>query len=259
MTRHAAVACLVALVAVGAAGCASSGTSPATAGSSAKAAGGSPAASGGTPAASDPLAALSADSTENKAVADTFAATSVRIAGTTSDSGTPLSFTLTLRGHSTGCEGTLSEGAKGSFQIIVIGKTVWIKPDNTFWKAAGSSDPSVFSILSGKWLEDSSGSSGLGGMSTMCSLNGLLGAFKTSATGLVKGATSTVDGQRVLQLTQSGQTTSVYVSDTADPVIVRIMQPGANGGSFDLTGYGAPFSVTAPPASETLSGKDYGF
>ena len=258
MTRHAAVACLVALVAAGAAGCASSGTSSASAGSSSKAAGGSPAASGGTSAASDPLAALSADAIGNKASADTFAATSVHVAGTGSDSGTPFSLALTI-GRSSDCEGTFSEGAKGSFQLILIGKTVWVKPNDTFWKVNGGTDSSVLSILAGKWIEDSSGGSGLGSLSTMCSLSGMFGSLKSTATDLTKGTTSTVDGQRVLSLTQSGQAGTVYVSDTADPVIVRMAQPGAGGGSVDLTEYGAPFSVTAPPASQTLSGKDYGF
>jgi hypothetical protein len=49
------------------------------------------------------------------------------------------------------------------------------------------------------------------------------------------------------------------VSDTAKPVIVRIIDPSADGGTFDFSDYGAVTTVTAPPASQTLDGKKYGF
>ncbi|HEY6790644.1 MAG TPA: hypothetical protein VI365_25385 [Trebonia sp.] len=256
MTRQAAIACLIAMLAAGAAAC-SSASSSSSARASSAAPGGSPAASGSTPEGGDPLAALSADAIGNKAVAGTLAASTVHVTGKGSDAGTPLTFSLTIA-HSADCDGSFSEGAKGAFQMILIDKTVWMKPDDTFWKVNGGSTPAVLSILSGKWIEDSTSSDGLGSMSTLCSLNGLFGSLKSKATGLVKGTTGTVDGQRTLQLKDGAAAGSLYVSDTATPLMVRISDPGSGGGTFDLTDYGASASITAPPASQTLSGKQYG-
>lgn len=262
MYRQAALACLIAAAAAGIAGCSSSSSSASgsssTSGGSSTSVSGSASSSASPAAAGDPLAALSADAIGNKAVADTLAATSVRVTGKGTDSGAPLTFTLTIANKSD-CEGSFSEGAKGAFQMILIGKTVWIKPNDTFWKVNGGNDPAVLSILSGKWIKDTTSSSGLGTLSTLCSLSGLFSGLKSQAAGLVKGTTSTVDGQQVLQLKNSGAPGSLYVSDTAMPVMVRLADPESGGGTFDLTGYGAPASITPPPASQTLDGKQYGF
>ncbi|MCW2936934.1 MAG: hypothetical protein JWM19_7896 [Actinomycetia bacterium] len=258
MTRQAAIACVIATLAAGAAAC-SSASSSSSAGDSGTAPGGSPSASGGTSAGGDPLAALSADAIGNKAVADTLAAASVHVTGSGSESGTPLKFSLAMT-HSGNCDGSFSEGAKGGFQMILIGKTVWMKPNDTFWKANGGSDPAALSILSGKWIKDSTSSDGLGSMSTLYSLNGLFGSLKSQTTGLVKGTTGIVDGQQTLQLKDGAGAGagSLYVSDTATPLMVRISDPGSGGGTFDLTDYGASAAITAPPASQTLNGKQYG-
>jgi hypothetical protein len=142
--------------------------------------------------------------------------------------------------------------------MILIGKTVWIKPDDTFWKSQGGSSSAVLKVLSGKWIQTSTTSNGLGSLATLCSLNGLFGGMKSGATGLVKGSTATVDGVQTLELKDSSGPGILYVSDTASPVMVRLSDPSSGGGTFDLTGYGAPVTISAPPASETLNGKNYG-
>jgi hypothetical protein len=146
--------------------------------------------------------------------------------------------------------------------MILIGQTVWVKPDDTFWKVNGGNDQAVLTLLSGKWIKDSttssSGSNGLGSLSSLCSLSGMFGGMKGQATGLVKGPVGIVDGQRALLLKASSGSGQLYVSDTAAPVMVRLTDPGANGGSFDLTGYGTPVTITPPPASQTLDGKKLG-
>jgi hypothetical protein len=257
MTRQAAVACLIAVLAAGAAGCSSARSSASSTGGSGTAPAGSPSASGSTSSGGDPLAALSADAIGDKASADTAAASSVHVTGAGSVAGNPLKLSLAIT-RSGDCDGSYSEGKQGAFQMILIGKTVWTKPNDAFWKVNGGSDPAVLSIVSGKWIKDSTGSAGLGSMSALCSLRGLFGNLKSKATGLVKGTTGIVDGQRALQLKDSGDG-SVYVSDTATPLMIRISASGSGGATFDLTDYGVSPAITAPPASQTLSGKKYGF
>jgi hypothetical protein len=232
-------------------GAASSGPAGAGSPGAASSGAGSP-----TAASSDPLAGMSADAIATKAWAGTKAAASVHVDGSTMDSGKQIKFSLTLvKGK--GCAGTMSEGASGSFRIVMVGKDVWIKPDDAFWKASGGSDPAVLSIVSGKYIKDSAGT-GLGAMSSLCNLSNWIGSAGQAA-GMVKGATATVNGQPALQLKDTGDTASAWVADTASPVLLRLADPSSGGGSFDFTGYGATTTITAPRDSQTVDGKKYGF
>lgn len=247
-------AALATALAGGLAACSSPGSSASSPGSGSAAVG----TSTGSAASGDPLAGMSADDIATQAWANTKAAVSVHVKGSGTDSGKPLTFALTLvKGK--GCTGTMSEGADGSFQIVMIGKTVWIKPDQAFWKANGGSDPATLSIVSGKYIKDAAGT-GLGAMSTLCNLSNWIGGNGgDQATGMVKGTTVTVNGQPSLQLKDSGDSASAFVSVSARPLVLRIVDPSANGGTFDFTDYGTVTTVTAPPASQTLDGKKYGF
>jgi hypothetical protein len=194
-----------------------------------------------------------------KALTDVKAATSVDVAGTVTDSGQTLTFDLTLVSGK-GCQGTLTESKTGSFKLIYLGKKVWIMPDQAFYKSNGGNDPATLAILSGKWMEVKAGAGGIGSLSTMCTLSSLLGGFSSdSPSGMIKGATATINGQRAVKLTDTGDPAYVYVSDTATPELTRLYDPSSGGGTIDLTNYNAPASISTPPASKVLDGSKYGF
>lgn len=77
--------------------------------------------------------------------------------------------------------------------------------------------------------------------------------------GVAKGPVTTIGRQRVLTFTDKAKDTTIYVTDTAAPRLVRMAskQPG-NGGQRTIV-YGVPATVTAPPASQTVNGAQYGF
>jgi hypothetical protein len=231
---------------------ASSSAGAATSSSSAGAGGGG-SQSGGT----DPLASLTATQVLNEATVDTNAASSLHVTGTVADAGQTITFNLdSAKGK--GCIGTLAEGTKGSFQLILLGTTVWIKPDATFWKtSAGATDSAVLSLLEGKYLKSSTGSSGLSSLSQICSLSNLLGQLKS--TNLTKGPVSTASGTPVLQLSDTVTNDMAYVTDQTAPLFVRITATGANGGTLTFSNYNAPVNIVAPPATEVIDGSKYGF
>ncbi|HEU5420669.1 MAG TPA: hypothetical protein VFV41_23485 [Streptosporangiaceae bacterium] len=235
-----------AAMAAGAAGCstASSGTGSGS----------------GTAAAAqaDPLAALSADQIGHRAVANLGKARSVHVTGRVSDSGQRIGLNLRLlRSH--GCVGSMNLAGKGSFRLVLIGKTVWLKPDSRFWRSFGGTNPAVLKILSGKYLKTTL-SSTLGGLAQLCHPSALARAFENNkGTGLVKGPATTIDGQHAIKLTDSGDSAAAYVSVTSSPELLRIVSPGPNGGTLDFTGYGAPVTLRPPPAAQTLDGRKYGF
>ena len=203
-------------------------------------------------AASNPLARLSADQIMSKAVADSEKAATLRISGKVADSGTTIDMNLGIvRGK--GCSGSMSVSKEGSFLILKIGKTLWFKPDNAFWKYSGASTPAALQLVSGK-IPETTSTSGAGAFANLCDMKQLLGG---STTGLVKGSTTTISGQSALQLTDTAHSGTIDVSLSADPELVRLFAPGS--ADLDFTGYGVPIALTPPPASETINGAKYGF
>src|SRR2546430_976824 len=116
-----------------AAACSSSGTSTAsgtssTPGSTASASTGSASAQGGA------LDGLSADEIARRATADLKVVSSVHVKGSVQSSGQNIALNLSL--GTQGCTGTMGIGGQGSFVLLKIGKSLWIKPDDKFWNHA---------------------------------------------------------------------------------------------------------------------------
>ncbi len=210
------------------------------------------AASGST--ASSPLSGQSADQIATSAVASLKTATTVRVTGDLSSSGQTYHLDLTLV-RAQGCAGTIAEAGTGSFKLIAIGDKVWIEPDQQFWEKAGGADAAVLKQVSGKYLTVKA-TSQLGSLDGFCKPGQLAGTFGGSMTGLVKGQTATISGQPALQIKDTGDSASIFVSDTAKPELLRISD--GSQGTLDFSGYNSPVTLTAPPAAETLSGAKYG-
>jgi hypothetical protein len=190
-TPRSPVAIAVALLAVLAAGCGASSTTP-----------GAPAS---TAPPGNPLAALSARQILAKTIADFKAASSVHIAG--------------------------SE------------------------RAAGQSFAMDLPALEGKYVRLSPKGPATSSFGAFCSLSQLAGQVSGAENQLVKGQTTTIGGQPALQLKDTRQTGSAYVTISASP---EFLQTGDTGGHVDFTDYNAPLALTAPPASQTVAGSAYG-
>jgi hypothetical protein len=216
----------------------------------------SAAASRPAPATGDPLAERTGDQVASLAIADFKTVSSVHVAGSGVDSGSTITVNLTLGTQE--CAGTLGISRDGSFQILKIGNAVWVKLDNRFWKyAVGNSIPAaVLAVLSGKYIRTSAKSS-LKSLEMFCDPRQFSGAFADHSKGLVKGDITTVLGQPALPLEDKANSSTAYVTDSARPQFLRIVD--GDGGRLDFTGYGASISLTPPPAAETIDGARYGF
>jgi len=257
--RLMAAAFVTAALAVGTAACGSSASpgSSATSASPGTSSATAPAATPSGAASAGPLAGLTADQVATKALADTKAAPSVHLTGTGTDSGQSLTLDLTLV-HGKGCVGTVSMAKMGSFRLIYDGKTVWALPDAKFYKGAGVTDSGALAILNGKYLKLKSTDSGLGGLATLCSLNGLVGAFGTPI-GLNMAAPTSVRGVPAVKLSDAGDTAYLYVTYAAKPELLQLNAPGSSGGVFDFSYPATVITITPPPASQVIDGSKYGF
>ena len=214
-------------------------------------------------ASADPLAKLSVGQILNRAVRDLRTAKSVHVTGTVVDSGQHVGLDMTLVGGR-GCTGTMTMRGKGSFRLIMIRKTVWIKPDRKFWKSFGGNDPAVLQLLAGKYLKLSASGNGnsLGSLSTLCKPSKLAGGMSgiSNATTAAKRQHITVAGQPSLRFSGKDRHGSgtLEVSDSATPELLRIVSTGSATGHIEFSRYGQTVPLTAPPANQTLSGKQYG-
>jgi hypothetical protein len=80
----------------------------------------------------------------------------------------------------TECSGTYSVGGKGSVQIIMLGTTAWVKPDDALWQSSGI-PAAVLPRVSGKWVRSSTSASGVGSLAATCSLTKLLDSMQEPA------------------------------------------------------------------------------
>jgi hypothetical protein len=252
--RRAAAATLASAAILGAASaCSSSGSSGAASSTSAT--------SGTTSSASaqggGALDGLSADQIASKATADLKVVSSVHVKGAVKSSGQNMALDLTL--GTQGCTGTMGISGQGSFVLLKIGQTLWIKPDDAFWKhAAGSDGAGVIDLLSGKFIKTSASGSSLASIGDLCNPAKFAKSFGSNMTGMAKGSTTTIAGQPALQIKDTGDSASAYVTVEAKPEFLRLDGGGSNG-QLDFTNYNAPLHLTPPSAADTLDGAKYGF
>jgi hypothetical protein len=216
-----------------------------------------PAAGGGSPAA-DPLAHMSASQITVRALGSLRTVPAVRISGAFTADGATISLGITVvRGQ--GCDGTIGVPGKGSFGLIYLGKTVWIKPTDQFYRAL-SGGKSVPAAVLGKYLQAPPGS-GLDDFAEFCDMSNLLGQYSAGgagAAGLVKRELTTIDGQRALEIGEAGDSAALYVTDTANPRVLRLTG-GSGSDTIDFSGYGQAAVIKPPPASEIVDASKYGF
>ena len=209
----------------------------------------------------DPLAGETSVWVLQHASANTEAAFAVHLTGTGDDSGQTVTFNLSIAGTD-GCTGTVSETKEGSFQLIFDGSTVWIKPDDDFWReAAGVTSPAQLAAVEGKYITDTASDSDLGKVTALCQLKTLLTGSSSitaaEARHTIKGQVTRINGQRVLKVSDTTDSAYVYVTDTTQPRLLQLVDPSADGltGLSYTFGYpGTPVAITPPPASEIISG-----
>lgn len=264
--RSVAVVIFSAALGAAAAGCGSSGSSASPAGQGTAAAPGTkatpgvtkPAATASPATSADPLAALTPEQMVSRALADTEAAPQVHITGSIPDSGKTINLDFTLR-HGQGCEGTFSEANAGSIRLIYLGKTIWMQPDEAFYKSQGGQDAATLALLKGKYLKVKADGSGVAAMAGLCTLSTLLGGFGPSSGALLIPHKTTIDGQRAVKLSDTGDSASLVVSDAAKPELLRLNDPSSSDGDLRLSYDSPALTITPPPASIVLNGADYGF
>jgi hypothetical protein len=199
--------------------------------------------SGNGVASKSPDAILAATSTA------AHSAGSVHVSGSLVSGGSPITLDLDLAAGRGG-RGQLSESGL-SFELIVIGDTVYIKGSDSFYRHFGGS--ATAQLFHGKWLRSSATSGELASLASLTNLGKLLDQTLTSHATLVKGATSTVAGQQAIELRDTANSGSLYIATTGPPYPIEIVKHGAESGSVTFTHWNEHVPLSAPANAIDLS------
>src|SRR5580693_8446215 len=103
----------------------------------------------------DPLAGQAGNKVLTVATANAEAAASLTINGTVSQSGKSITIDLGIK-RGQGCAGTVGVSGVGSMKLVLIGETLYMKPDTEFWKSVAgnaSNASAVIALLGDRYLK----------------------------------------------------------------------------------------------------------
>jgi hypothetical protein len=169
-------------------------------------------------------------------------ASSVHVAGSIVSRGAPITLNMTLVAGKGG-RGTLSENGL-SFELIQTGGTVYIKGSPAFYSHIGGG--SAAQLLEGKWLKAPATSSDFASISSLTDMRQLTDATLGDHGNLAKADTTTVNGQKVVGVTDTSKGGTLYVASTGAPYPVQLTRPGSGGGSITFDRWNEPVALVAP-------------
>jgi len=176
-------------------------------------------------------------------------ASSVHVAGSLNSGATPLTLDMDLAAGRGG-RGQISEGGL-SFELIVVGDTVYIKGSPAFYSHFGGS--AAAQLFRGKWLKAPVTGGELASLAALTNLGKLLEQTLSSNGTLVRGATTTVASQPVVELHDTAHNGSLYVATTGQPYPIEVVKRGTETGHVSFTRWNQPVTLAAPAGAIDLS------
>lgn len=180
---------------------------------------------------------------------------SMRIDGFITDGGQEISvdMAVTTAGD---CEGTMGI-AEGEAQVISVGGTTYMKPDEAFWRTFGGSAAEMIIELVGDSWAIMPGDEGMAGF---CDLDRLLEDLDAAGEGDDDPAevlgVEEVDGRRAVRLageTDSGDPVTVWIAIEAPHHIVKMeVTQGDEPGTITFSDFDEDFGIEAPPEDEVV-------
>lgn len=208
-----------------------------------------------TSAASDPFQGLTAHQVLDRAETSMRAVSSMTVDVSGMDKGQPMQFkaVLTRTGN---CASAMRINGD-AVQLIAIGATGYLKGDAHYWESKGGSKAKTLApVLADKWVKLSPKVYAQSGLGTLCTIKELITgmAADDSEGTLVKGHATTLAGRPVLSLihTKSDSVTTIYVTTTGTPYVVKAATTGSDPTSGTFSDFGKPAHISAPPKSRTV-------
>jgi len=168
------------------------------------------------------------------------AAKSVAVSGMIRTATSPITVSLLLLAGKGG-RGLISENGI-SFQLIQIHGTVYIKGSPAFYSQIVGARAAQ--LLQGRWLKAPASSGALAPLASLTDLSKLADSTLPAHGPLRKGHRTSVNGQKVIGVTDTSTGGTLYVATTGPPYPVQIAM-GA-GGNITFSRWNQPVSLFAP-------------
>jgi hypothetical protein len=204
---------------------------------------------GGSSPSGNGVAAKAPDAIVSTATSAIDGVSSVHVSGKVVSGGAPISLDLDLVSGK-GASGSMSENGL-SFKLIGVGQFVYINGSPAFWQHFGGA--AAAQLFQGKWLKAPSTTGNFASLASLTNLHQLLGALLSSHGALTKGATTTINGQKVVAVQDASKGGTLYVATTGKPYPVQISKTGVQGGQISFDRFNESVSLAAPAHSIDIS------
>jgi len=194
------------------------------------------------------VASKSPDAIVSSASAAIQSAQSVHVSGSVANGNAPVTLDLSLVSGK-GATGTMSENGL-SFQIVAVDQTVYINGSEAFWRHFGGSLAAT--LLDGKWLKAPE-TGQFATLAEVTDLNRLMSGLLAGHGTLTKGSQTTVNGYKVIPVSDAIRGGTLYVATTGKPYPIQVSKPGAQGGQITFDRFNEPVSLTAPSNAIDIS------
>jgi hypothetical protein len=184
---------------------------------------------------------------ESTAAAD--AASAVHVSGSLKSGATPVTLDLSLVAGK-GAQGEISQNG-ASFKLILLGNTAYISGSSAFYHSLGGS--AAAQLFKGKWLKTSAATGAFASFKQLADMRQLIDTTLASRGTLVKGTTTTVNGQPVIAITDAVKDGTLYVATTGKPYPLQISKGGSESGKIGFDRWNQPVTITAPANAVDLS------
>jgi hypothetical protein len=178
---------------------------------------------------------------------------SVRVTGTVSDKSSSIKLDLHLV-NGVGATGSMAENGL-SFKLISVGGSAYINGSTGFWKQFGGS--AAVRLLEGKWLRAPADAGQFSSFQSLTDVHKLLSGILAGHGALAKGASSTVDGQPVIELkdkSNPGMPGALYIATDGKPYPIRLTGSAPGGqAQLDFSQFDQPVTIKAPASSIDIS------
>jgi hypothetical protein len=204
---------------------------------------------GGSSSSSNSIASKSASEivSESKTAAD--AASAVHVSGALESGGSPVRLDLNLVAGK-GARGELSQNG-ASFKIILVGDTAYISGSPAFYRSLGGT--AAAQIFKGKWLKASAKTGDFASFSQLADMRKLIDSTLAGHGSIVKGATTVVNGQKVIAVDDSSKQGTLYVATTGKPYPIQLSKGGSENGKIMFDNWDKPVAITAPANAVDLA------
>jgi hypothetical protein len=202
---------------------------------------------------SDDFEGQSADKIVEQAKKDMDGLKSVRVAGSVTTDGQAVELDMQLNTDGD-CTGTIGFGG-GTTELLGAGGSVWMKPDEAFWKSfAGDSADQVMGIVGDKWVLVPGGEDGF---TELCDLDELLDELieGDDDTTYSKTGDDEIDGEHVIAVESKdddGSSTGYVLADDPHYLVKVEKTEGDEPGSVTFSEFDEAVDVEPPGDDEVV-------